>query len=250
MSITRYWRRLGISLKVIFPLTAREPAYKNGRVVFCCKNLEIHYINHIGRASSLTCSFVHVNLKVFTSHFVLWPYFIVVILLLDCFWSVMAHAQKPDFVFRRNGQVYLNRRGSQFSRLLAAEVCASTVVMLDTPCSEVVWRVLATHWIRQFPLHFPSRASPCAITFQLDTISSLSLCVCVCVCVCVYVCICVCVCVYMCVFVCLCLCVCVFVSCLKIYPINTINNKMNSVKKQPISSIIQYYLFCIGKENS
>jgi len=28
--------------------------------------------------------------------------------------------------------------GRQFSRLLAAEVCASTVVMLDTPCSEVV----------------------------------------------------------------------------------------------------------------
>jgi len=27
--------------------------------------------------------------------------------------------------------------GGQFSRLLAAEVCASAVVMLDTPCSEV-----------------------------------------------------------------------------------------------------------------
>ena len=46
----------------------------------------------------------------------------------------MAHAQKPDFVFRRNGRVHLNRRGCQFSRLLAAEVCASAVVMLDTPC--------------------------------------------------------------------------------------------------------------------
>jgi len=81
--------------------------------------------------------------------------------------NVMAHAQKPDFVFRRNGRVHLNRRGPKFSRLLAAELCASAVVMLDTPCSEVVWRVLATHSIRQFPLHFPSRASPCAITFQL-----------------------------------------------------------------------------------
>jgi len=50
-----------------------------------------------------------------------------------------------------------------------AEVCASAVVMLDTPCSVVVWRVLATHSIRQFPLHFPSHASPCAITFQLDS---------------------------------------------------------------------------------
>ena len=27
-------------------------------------------------------------------------------------------------------------------------------------------RVLATHSIRRFPLHFPSRASPCAIRFQ------------------------------------------------------------------------------------
>jgi len=28
----------------------------------------------------------------------------------------MAHAQKPDFVFRRNGRVHLNRQGRQFSR--------------------------------------------------------------------------------------------------------------------------------------
>jgi len=89
--------------------------------------------------------------------------------ILDCVWNVMAHAQKPEFVFRRNGRVHLNRRGRQFSRLLAAEVCASSVVMLDTPCSEVVWKVLATHSIRPFPLHFPSPASPCAITFQLDS---------------------------------------------------------------------------------
>ena len=30
-------------------------------------------------------------------------------------------------------------------------------------------RVLATHSIRQFPLHFPSRASPCAIRFQTQS---------------------------------------------------------------------------------
>ena len=40
----------------------------------------------------------------------------------------MAHAQKPDFVFRRNGRVHLNRRGRQFSRLLAAKVCASAFI--------------------------------------------------------------------------------------------------------------------------
>jgi len=87
----------------------------------------------------------------------------------DSVLNVMAHAQKPDFVFRRNGLVHLNQRGLHFSRILAAGVCASAVVMLGTPCSEVVWRVLATYSIRQFPLHFPSRVSPCAITFQLDS---------------------------------------------------------------------------------
>ena len=48
-------------------------------------------------------------------------------------------------------------------------MCASAVVMLETPCSNVVRTVLATHCIRQFPLHFPSHASLCAITFQLDS---------------------------------------------------------------------------------
>ena len=71
---------------------------------------------------------------------------------------MIAHAQKSNFVFRRNGRVHLNRRGRQFSRLLATEVYTSAVVMLDKPCSEVVWRVLATHSIRQFP---PSLPLPC-----------------------------------------------------------------------------------------
>ena len=87
----------------------------------------------------------------------------------DCVWNVMAHAQKPDFVFRWKGRVHLTRQGRQFSRLLAVDVCASAVVMLDTSCSEVVWRVLATYSIRHFPLHFPSYASQCAITFQTQS---------------------------------------------------------------------------------
>ena len=40
----------------------------------------------------------------------------------------MAHAQKPDFAFRRNGRVHLNRRRRQFIRQLAAEVGTSAVV--------------------------------------------------------------------------------------------------------------------------
>jgi len=81
----------------------------------------------------------------------------------------MAHAEEPDFIFWWNRRVHLNQHGCQFSRLLAAEMCASAVVMVDTPCYKVVWRVLATHSIHQFPLHFPSCASPCAITFQLES---------------------------------------------------------------------------------
>jgi len=42
------------------------------------------------------------------------------------------------FRLSAKGRVHLNRRGRQFSPLLAAEVCASAVVVLDTPCSEVV----------------------------------------------------------------------------------------------------------------
>jgi hypothetical protein len=41
----------------------------------------------------------------------------------------MAHAQKPNFVFRRNERVHLNRRGRQFSRLLAVEVCPSAFIV-------------------------------------------------------------------------------------------------------------------------
>ena len=89
----------------------------------------------------------------------------------------MAHEHKPDFVFRRKARVYFNLH--QFSRLLAAEVCASAVVMLDTPCSEIVWRVLNTHSIRRFPLHFPSRASLCAIAFQPDSTSGTRVFLCV-----------------------------------------------------------------------
>ena len=86
--------------------------------------------------------------------------------------GVEANCTRAETRFRLSAKLtspFKSAGGRQFSRLLAAEVCASAVAMLDTPCSEVLWRVLATHSIRQFPLHFPSRASLCAITFQLDS---------------------------------------------------------------------------------
>ena len=81
----------------------------------------------------------------------LWSYNVQV----DCVWNVMAHAQKPDLVFRRNGRVHLNRRGRQFSRRLAAEVCASAVVMLDTPSSVVVWQYWLPTPFASFPFTSP-----------------------------------------------------------------------------------------------
>jgi len=47
--------------------------------------------------------------------------------------------------------------------------------MLDRPRSEVAWGVLATHSIRQFPLHFPFRASPCATRFRTSSTKLLFL---------------------------------------------------------------------------
>ena len=70
----------------------------------------------------------------------------------DCIWNMKTHAERHGFVFRRNGGV---AGGRQFSRILKAEVCASAVVMLDTPYSEVVWRVLATQCIWIFPTSLP-----------------------------------------------------------------------------------------------
>ena len=85
----------------------------------------------------------------------------------DCVWNMMPHAQKPDFIFRRNRRFHLNRWGRQFGRLLATEVCESAVVMLDTPSSEVVWRVLTTHSIRQLKMFNPPFSSAFYESFLL-----------------------------------------------------------------------------------
>jgi hypothetical protein len=96
---------------------------------------------------------------------------------LDCVWNVMAHAQKPDFVCPRNGRVHLNRKGGQFSLLLAGELYTSACRVCTARaslCSAVMWRLLVTHSILSFPLHFSSRESACAITFQLDVTNSVT----------------------------------------------------------------------------
>ena len=77
----------------------------------------------------------------------------------------MAHAQKPHFVFPRNGRVHLNRWGRQFTRLLAAEVCASVWVMLDRPGSEMAWEYWLPTPFASFPFTSPPvrhRVTPCS----------------------------------------------------------------------------------------
>ena len=83
--------------------------------------------------------------------------------------NVMAHVQKPEFVFPRNGRVHSNRCGRQFSRLLAAEVWGINFSNAGYTAFGGGVRVLATHSIRQFPLHFPSRSSPCATRFRTSS---------------------------------------------------------------------------------
>ena len=68
------------------------------------------------------------------------------------------HARRNQISsFVRNGRVHFNRPWGVSSADCWQPRCApSAVVMLDTPCCKVVWRVLATHTIRQFPLYFPT----------------------------------------------------------------------------------------------
>ena len=137
-------------------------------VPLICMSLSVIRSPHISVPCNHTCSHI-VQWKQTSNLCIIIIILLVWVEVVQASLNVMVHAQKPDFVFRRNGRVHLNRRGRQFSRLLAAEVCASAVVMLDTPCPEVVWRVQATHFIRQFPPHFPYCASPFAITFQFES---------------------------------------------------------------------------------
>jgi hypothetical protein len=73
----------------------------------------------------------------------------------------MARAQKLDFVFQRKGPVHSNRRGCKLSQAVAGEVCSSKLLHGSNAGQIVIFCLF-----RQFPLHFSSRASLCAIRFQ------------------------------------------------------------------------------------
>ena len=81
----------------------------------------------------------------------------------------MAHAQKLDLDFQRNGRVHLYRRGCQFSRLLAAEVCGSAVVMLDRPVSDTVHDC----WLPPPFAFFPFTSPPVRFRVPSHSVSAL-----------------------------------------------------------------------------
>ena len=85
-------------------------------------------------------------------------------------WNVMAHAQKLDFVFRRNGRVHLNQQRAS----VRSTTGSRGVHINDSNAGYTMFRggVKSTG----YPLHssVSSRASPCAITFQLYSTSATS----------------------------------------------------------------------------
>ena len=54
-------------------------------------------------------------------------------------WNVMAHIQKLDFVFRRNGRVHLNRQGASVQSTTGFPSCASTCTITFQLESTTVW---------------------------------------------------------------------------------------------------------------
>ena len=96
-------------------------------------------------------------------------------LCVDCVWNVMAHAQKPDFVFRRNVRVNLNRRGASVQSTTGSR----GVHISGSNAGYTMFRgsVKSTGYSldSSVPPSLPSVASPCAITFQPASTSPISL---------------------------------------------------------------------------
>jgi len=82
----------------------------------------------------------------------------------------MAHAQKPDFIFRRNGRVQLKSAGASVQSTTGCR----GVRISGSNAGYTMFRgsVKSTVYLLHLPFspNFPSRASPCAITFQPESI--------------------------------------------------------------------------------
>ena len=84
----------------------------------------------------------------------------------------MAHAQKPDSVFQRNGRVHLHRRGCQFSRVLAFLECGSA----EKDCSNTGWTVSRQAedcWLPTPFASFPFTSPPVRRRVPPDSVSTI-----------------------------------------------------------------------------
>ena len=78
----------------------------------------------------------------------------------------MAHAQRPNFLFRRTRTSPFKSAGASVQSTDGSRGVRIRFSNAGFTTFRGSVRVLAIHSIRQFPLHFPSRASPCAVRFQ------------------------------------------------------------------------------------
>jgi hypothetical protein len=89
--------------------------------------------------------------------------------MVDFFSNVMAKAQKPDFVFRRNGRFHLNRQRASVKSTTGSR----GVRISGSNAGYTIFRgsVKFTAYPRHSPVSpsLPPLASSCAITFQLDS---------------------------------------------------------------------------------
>jgi len=79
--------------------------------------------------------------------------------ILDCVWNVKAHAQKPDFAFRQNGRVRLNRRGASVQSATGSRGARISLQGLYCSCEPVFCSHVT---LTGYPLHprFPFTSPP------------------------------------------------------------------------------------------
>jgi len=90
----------------------------------------------------------------------------------ECKRNVMAHSQKPDSVFQRNGRVHLYRRGCQFSRVLAFLECG----LGENDCSNTGWTVPSQAedcWLPTPFASFPFTSPPVRRRVPPDSVCTL-----------------------------------------------------------------------------
>ena len=98
-------------------------------------------------------------------------------LLLDWIWNVVAHAQKPYFVFRRNGRVHLNRQGASVQSTTGSRV----VCIGGSNAGYTMYR--GSVKVTGYPLHSPVSPSLPLLCVTVCHHISTGLCCCYAVCV-------------------------------------------------------------------